>query len=487
MRRDVPIRPRYAHTDYAKPAAPSMVTATVIGPPGEEIYTDEYGRVQVEYHFESVQGNRAPGSAAQTTFRCWVRVLSMAAGQHWGTQFIPRVNQEVAILFLNGDLDKMLCIGVLPNGTHIKPHFWGEGLLPNNKTQSGFKSKEHQGAGYNQLLLDDTAKQLSAHLATTHANTQLNQGWLGTARKSGQSQPRGEGFEIFTEAAGALRTAGPLLLTTEQQRQGEPQLKRDLALQVMAAALTLVERQSDFAAEVEANQVETGRGNTLVEGEREAGAKADAGHQTHLKEALANLERGYNNDPQGKTGEGQQRGGQGIIALSSVDGTAITSQKSITTAASTNLDQVALRDLNQTSGRRWIHNVGESISLFVDGGKAKIKNTFKLTAAKGNMLLRVLTGQYVVEANGDIIHRTKGKYIVEAEQGVWIKGEGGLVHVGNNIDIHNPGVQSQKAADFDLQAGTAGNVAVNLPKGTPTPCKMKMSDAAASGSPAVER
>ncbi len=486
VRRDIPIRPRYAHTDYTKPAAPAMVTATVVGPEGEEVFTDEYGRVKIEHDFQ-FPDNHPQGTANKNEkSSTWVRVLCISAGQNWGSQFIPRIGQEVAILFLHGDIDTMICIGVMPNGTHRKPFFAGVGDLPANKMLSGIKGKENQGTGYNQLVLDDSTKQISTHLMSSHAQTKLSQGWLGTPRKDGKSDPTGEGFNLETDAAGAIRTAGPLLITTEAQRRGGgQQLMRDAALQVLTAALALVERTSDFAAEVEANQVETGRGNQFVEDDNKPGAKADAGHQTHLKEALDNLERGYNNDPQGKTGQGSQRGGQSILALSSPDGVAIASQKSATLATGANLDQVAQRDINQTSGRRWIHNAGESVSLFVDGSKAKIKYTFKITVAKGDMQQRVLSGKYVVEANDDIVHKTKGKYIIEAEKGVWIKGEGGMIHVGNQIDLHNPDVLSIKAADYDFAGPAGGSTSLTLPTGTPKPCSWKNKEAVSKGDASV--
>lgn len=215
------------------------------------------------------------------------------------------------------------------------------------------------------------------------------------------------------------------------------------------------------------------------------GAKETTGHQTHLKEAVDNLERSFNNDPQGKTGKGDQRGGQGVVVIASPDGTAVTSQKSVTVSAGTNLDQIAQRDLNQTSGRRWIHNIAESASLFVSGAKAKIKSTFKITVAKGNMLQRVLSGEYIVESNGDMHLRTKGALYLEAEKGVWIKGEGGKIRVGNDIEIHNPGKQSQKASDFALSGPASDSVSVDLPKATTKDCSWKNREAISKGDAVV--
>jgi type VI secretion system secreted protein VgrG len=482
VQRDVPIRLPYAHTDHAQPPAPPMLTATVIGPEGEEVYTDDQGRVQIEYDFEAYVDNLAPGSAAKTRLRCWVRVLSLASGNHWGAQFIPRIGMEVLVVFLHGSWERMICIGALPNGTHPTPHFSGVGSLPSNKAQSGFKGKEHHGSGYNQLVLDDTNKQVNVQLMSTHANTQLNQGWLGTARRDGRSEPRGEGVEVITQAAAALRSIGPLLLTTEPARPGEIQLMRRALMQILSAALSLTENYGDLASALGANQPETGRNNQLVDDDRKPGVKADTGHQTHLKESIDNLERGYNNDPNGKTGHGEQRGGQGVVAISAVHGAAIASQKSVTVAAATNIDQTALRDNNQTTGRRWIHNVRESVSLFVDGTKAKIADTFKIIAAKGNVKVQAQSGKIDASAQNNIeITSINGKVLVTAPEEILLAAGGGYIRIGSNIEIHNPGNQSQKAAHFTL-TGPA-NMPPNLPPMPNAVCKECLKAAQAAGSP----
>ena len=473
VQRDVPIRLPYAHTPYARPPAPPALTATVIGPEGEEVYTDDQGRVQIEYHFESYVDNLAPGSVGQTTFRCWVRVLSLAAGDQWGSTILPRIGMEVLVLFLNGSWERMVCVGALPNGTHRPPHFSGRGGQPANRAQTGFKSKEHHGDGYNQWLLDDTTKQLCLQLLSTHAQTRLALGWLRTDRRDGKSEPRGEGIDLVTQAAATLRSIGPLLLTTEPARPEEAQLMRNALSQILSATLSLAETHGEVAAAQGANQPETGRGNQLVEDDSKPGAKTDAGHQTQLKEAVDNLERGYNNDPEGKSGQGNQRGKQGIVAISAMEGAAIASQKSISLAAGTNLDQTALRDTNQTSGRRWIHNVRESISLFVEGSKAKIADTFKLIAAKGNILMQAQDGKIEATAQKNIeITSVDGQVIIKAPKEILLMAGGGYIRIGPSIEMGNPEALSLKAADYKMEGPTAmGFVVPQFPKQENQPIK----------------
>ncbi len=110
-------------------------TAVVVGTSGEEIDTDEYGRVKVQFPWDRVGEKNEKSS-------CWVRVAQPIAGNGWGGQFIPRIGQEVVVSFLEGDPDQPLVTGVVYNGTN-KPPF----ALPDNKTQSGLRTRSaKQGA-----------------------------------------------------------------------------------------------------------------------------------------------------------------------------------------------------------------------------------------------------------------------------------------------------------------------------------------------------
>ncbi len=121
-------------------------TATVTGPSGEEIYTDDLGRVQVRFHWDL---DRSPRPATS----CWLRVAQSWAGPGWGTQFIPRVGMEVLVGFLGGDPDRPVVVGALHNGTHL-PAF----PLPEDRARAGIKTQSTQGEeGYNELSFNDRA------------------------------------------------------------------------------------------------------------------------------------------------------------------------------------------------------------------------------------------------------------------------------------------------------------------------------------------
>jgi type VI secretion system secreted protein VgrG len=121
-------------------------TALVVGGSGDEIATDKYGRVKVQFHWDRVGTDDLNSS-------CWLRVATHWAGQQWGAIHIPRVGQEVIVAFLEGDPDQPIIVGSVYNADNMPP--W---TLPDNKTQSGIISRSSTGgaaANYNQIQFED--------------------------------------------------------------------------------------------------------------------------------------------------------------------------------------------------------------------------------------------------------------------------------------------------------------------------------------------
>ncbi len=121
-------------------------TATVVGPSGEEIYTDKYARVKVQFHWDR-EGKKDQNSS------CFVRVSQTWAGSGWGFIQIPRIGQEVIVDFVEGDPDRPIITGRVYNASQMPPYG-----LPGNATQSGWKSNSSKGGGgYNELMFEDKA------------------------------------------------------------------------------------------------------------------------------------------------------------------------------------------------------------------------------------------------------------------------------------------------------------------------------------------
>ncbi len=210
---DVPLVPRFAGV-LDRPTANGSQTATVVGPAGEEVFTDALGRIRIQFHWQ--RPDEHPTGTAQGNERAstWVRVAMPSGGAGFGHQFVPRIGQEVLVAFLHNDIDRPVVIATLYNGRHAPPTFSGRNSLPGNNALSGIQSREHRGEGYSELLMDDTPGQVRARLASTPFASELNLGTLSTPRVDGQAQPRGAGAELRTDAALALRAAHGILITS---------------------------------------------------------------------------------------------------------------------------------------------------------------------------------------------------------------------------------------------------------------------------------
>ncbi|MBL0938802.1 MAG: type VI secretion system tip protein VgrG [Gemmatimonadaceae bacterium] len=119
---------------------------TVVGPEGEEIYTDKHGRVQVVFKWDLEDSKKLERS-------CWIRVAQVFAGQNFGAVFLPRIGHEVIVDFLDGNPDNPVVVGSLYNSANLPP--W---KLPDNKTQSGVRTKSTLRGGadnFNELRFED--------------------------------------------------------------------------------------------------------------------------------------------------------------------------------------------------------------------------------------------------------------------------------------------------------------------------------------------
>ena len=129
-----------------KPLVSGLQTAVVVGPSGEEIYTDDYGRIKVSFFWDREGQDDGTDSI-------WVRVSHQVAGKKWGFFSIPRIGQEVVVDFLEGDPDRPLCVGGVYNQEQM-PHY----ALPDNMTKTYIKTNSTKGGeGFNELCFEDLA------------------------------------------------------------------------------------------------------------------------------------------------------------------------------------------------------------------------------------------------------------------------------------------------------------------------------------------
>ncbi|KQV79807.1 rhs element Vgr protein [Massilia sp. Root351] len=237
---------------HPRPTAGGAQSAIVVGLDGsdspngvDEIHCDRLGRVRIRFHWQD------SGDAT-----CWVRVAQRSAGGGMGSQFLPRIGQEVLVQFLENDIDRPIIVGALYNGQGEggvartpagqpeqgnaaqpfgKAHdhaVSGQGNLAggnsplwhgasadtaghrSNAAQWGVRSKEFGGSGYNQLLFDDTDAQGRVQLKSSHAATELTLGHLLHNADNYRGSLRGQGAELRTDAYGAVRAGAGLLVSS---------------------------------------------------------------------------------------------------------------------------------------------------------------------------------------------------------------------------------------------------------------------------------
>ncbi|MDO8048351.1 type VI secretion system Vgr family protein [Janthinobacterium sp. SUN211] len=252
-----PWRPVHGDNDarhHPKPTARGSQSAIVVGADGgasasasggSEIHCDKLGRVRIRFHWQQEGGAT-----------CWIRVAQRSAGGGMGSQFLPRIGQEVLVQFLENDIDRPIIVGALyngqgeggvapsPGGITDKPAdasvfepardhapsaqgnvaggnspVWhgaagGSTGHRNGAAQWGIRSKEFGAAGYNQLLFDDTDQQGRIQLKSSHAASELNLGHLIHAADNYRGSLRGTGAELRTDAYGAVRAGAGLLISS---------------------------------------------------------------------------------------------------------------------------------------------------------------------------------------------------------------------------------------------------------------------------------
>ncbi len=128
------------------PVIPGTQAAIVTGKSGEEIWTDQYGRIKVQFYWDQL-GKRDENSS------CWIRVSQPWAGKQWGGMFLPRIGQEVIVAFLDGNPDRPVVVGTLYNASQTVPY-----TLPDDQTKSTIKSSSSKGgSGFNEIRFEDKA------------------------------------------------------------------------------------------------------------------------------------------------------------------------------------------------------------------------------------------------------------------------------------------------------------------------------------------
>jgi type VI secretion system secreted protein VgrG len=437
VRRGIPIVPAFdPRTDLPNP---KLQSAIVVGPAGEEVHCDEYGRVKVRFpgtRTEDHSHAQDAGASDSDRDSAWVRVASTWASNQWGAITLPRVGDEVIVDFLGGDPDKPIIVAQVYGGTAPPPSFSHTGALPGNKYLAGIKSKEVQGTRYNQLRLDDTPRQINAQLSSEHGHSELNLGWLTHPRSEGKGEGRGEGAELRSDHAVAVRGAqGVLVSAAARQGASGKQLDRAELIGLVEALQGVQQQLSELSVTHHADDTDDKELKQLI---------------GYLKqwEAGSNTEK-----------DGTGAGGQPVVALSAPAGVAVTSQDNIAIGAQTHVDMVSIGNTQLSVGRKLLARVSESISLFAH------RLGIKLIAASGKLELQTHGDDIELMSAKRIVLTATDEIVLQAPK-VRFVAQGAQVDLGGGaITQQSSGVHTIKSSKFaHVGPGDGSPSAVTLPK-----------------------
>ncbi|AKN92574.1 type VI secretion protein [Xanthomonas oryzae pv. oryzicola] len=395
-----------------RPTASGPQTATVVGKAGEVVDTDEMGRILVQMHWPLAQEHAKGGADYDERSSTRVRYASPSASEGFGHQFIPRIGDEVLIEFLHGDIDRPIAVAFIHNGRRPTAAFSGARGLPGNRTLSGILTREHNGSGANELLFDDTTGQPRARLASTHQASELNLGYLTHPRADGQADPRGQGAELRTDAAAALRAAQGMLLTTYARSQAAGhQLDRDELDALLAQCLELFKGLGDYAAQ-------------------HGGQAMEASGQDALRQALQGWPSGTDRSAAGKP----------LMAFAASEGMVSATPHSHLSYAGHNIDSVAQQHLQLTSGQATRVHAGQGIALFAQAsGLSAIANQgpVRLQAQADALVANAQTNLQLTANTGEVLLSAPRIRLV-AEDGSFLSIGGGGITLGTQggVELH---------------------------------------------------
>ncbi|QJE03556.1 type VI secretion system tip protein VgrG [Massilia forsythiae] len=445
VRRGVPIVPDFdPRTDLPHP---QLQSALVVGPAGEDVHCDAMGRVKIRFPGMRAADHRhahGAGASDSPADSAWVRVASNWAGNGNGSQHqsgavgLPRVGTEVLVAFLGGDPDRPIVLAQLYNGRAAPPAFSAHGDLPGNRYLSGTRTREIRGQRGNQLRFDDTRGEIGAQLASDHAASELNLGWLTRPRAGGAATPRGEGAELRSDAAVALRGARGVLISAEASPDAEGgQLAR-------AGLVGLAEVMQSILEEV-------GRLAAVHTGDQPATERLAA-----LADKLRHWDQGSN--AAGGAGKAAGQGGAPILAATAPAGVLVASSDNLALGAASKVDVVSAGDTEIAGGRNVFVRALRSLSLFAH------ELGVRLVAGRGDIVVHTHQGHIEIKSAGKItlvaaegieLDAPSVKVVASGAQTDW---------AGGAITHQSSGAQVMKGAGFvHLGPGAAAPQGVTLP------------------------
>ncbi|EXC80000.1 rhs element Vgr family protein [Acinetobacter baumannii 1043903] len=432
QRRYIPTTPAYNPQTHSPVAHPQR--AKVVGPEGEEIYVDEWGRIKVRFLFTRSDDHSHDGGAGTNnndTDSAWIDVLTPWAGEGYGARFLPRIGEIVVINFFNGDIDRPFVMGRVHEAQRHPTKFDNKGKLPDTKKLSGIRSKEVSGGGFGQLRFDDTPGQISTQLQSSHGASQLNLGKLSHPKDKAESEDRGEGFELRTDQWGALRAGQGLLVSTHKQDNAKgDHLDAEVAKKQLEGSQTNSKALSDIAKNQKTDEIES------IEQLKDFASQ--------IQQQIAKFEKA-------------------LLLLSSPDGIALSSSEDIHISADAQINQIAGDSINISTQKNVIAHAQNRLSLFA------AQSGLKAVAAQGKVEIQAQSDALDVLAN-------KGITISSTEDCIEISSPKEIVITGasSQITLNGSGIFPKTGGKFQVNAGQhvfQGGASASVQSSLPPPPK----------------
>ncbi len=335
-------------------------------------------------------------------------------GGGYGGVHIPRVGEEVIVGYVGGDCDRPIVLHRVYNGA-VNPHWHSNGIL------SGHRSKEYGGSGYNQMVMDDATGQNRVQPMSSSANSLLHLGYLIDQSGNTRGAYLGSGFDLRTDAYGAVRASQGLYVTT-YPKSGDSQ-----PLDVREAQQQLVNAESMIEAMSQVSQ--THQAESLGEGH----------------DALKTFADATQSSVQGSQSGGRTAGGGAgsvnafktpVMLMASPSGIALSTQASVHVSSDQQTNLVSGQSTFIVSGKSsLVASVAEKISLFVQNAG------MKLFAAKGKVEVQAHSDNIEITAQKTVKVLSATENIeVAAQQEILFTSGGAYIRLkGGDIEIHAPG------------------------------------------------
>ena len=498
----------------AKPSVWGSQTAHVVGfetsddisndqTGNEEICCDKLGRVRVRFQWQDEL------DSADSRASCWVRVAQRSAVGGMGSQFLPRIGQEVQVQFIEGDIDRPLIIGAHYNGqgqggvistpdgqiaasdtsgfaqasdhsatnqgnlTSGNAPVW-HGASPdpaehnNAAAQWGIRSKEFNGYGYNQLVFDDSDSQGRIQLKTTQSGSELNLGHLIHTADNYRGSYRGKGIELRSDAWGALRAGSGWFITSyginHSQSQRAPVAHSPASWGLLKTADTLSATLSQLAQShltvALAAQVGSIKTNASTLDKENAPLHA-----------LANVTQGMvsSKSPdmayQDAAGKNTQTGTDKvphhtdpIISIIAKDDLAMTAGQNLQFNSTETLNFINGGDSQTITGGQWRIHAGQAIGITTGGLKKNATAGLQLITAKGDTTIQAHSDQISLKARDALTIQSAQAHIdFAAAKSVTLRTAGGasITITGGNITTQCPGKITINAGQKSFTGGSS--------------------------------